>query len=64
MSVLNPCPWCGQAPEVTRVTYTTPACYHIDCRNPDCSMNLGTWYYYKLSDAVEEWNKLTKVVDK
>ena len=54
------CRSCGAMPDVTRVTLPYGRCWHIDCVNPECPDKPGTWYYYRLIDARDEWNEMQK----
>ncbi len=56
---LKPCRYCGKEPEVSfRPLPYFNGCWHIACRNSGCERRPSTWYYYDVSDAKAEWEKM------
>lgn len=57
---LKPCKYCGKPPYVTHKWLPYRSCWHIECRNDECNEKPRTWYYYKMADAVAEWQEMMK----
>lgn len=52
---LLPCPFCGAAPELIRIS-KAPDRYYCEC--PHCGIQQG--YSYDYEDAVDKWNERIK----
>lgn len=50
VTILKPCPFCGEAPDVHKTSV------YIACINPKCGVKPVAKYYHKLPQAAKDWN--------
>lgn len=53
VKALKTCPFCGADGMIVH----TNAGYNAECGEKNCSIHPHTWYYEKMDEAIEAWNK-------
>lgn len=56
---MKPCPFCGEKPALIRQRMADDEhtdLYSIDCLNSDCYVDVCTYLYTDVQEAISNWN--------